>query len=238
MSPAIASHADAERQHRRDLGSGMLRAGVFGMSDGLVSNLALVMGVAGGSGEARTVVLAGTAGLLAGAFSMAAGEYVSMATQRESMQRQLEVEREHIERYPNEEKRQLTQLLEEGGLAPGVAGDLARRIHQRTEPAVDFHALHELGIVPGQMGSPIAASLVSFAAFALGAAVPLAPWLGLADPFAPSLIASGLALLAVGGAVTRWTNRGVIAGALRQLAFGGAAAGLTWMVGRLIGTAV
>jgi len=225
----------AEREHRDDTGSGVLRASVFGVSDGLVSNLALVMGVAGGTPDAHTVVLAGTAGLLAGAFSMAAGEYVSMVTQRESMERQLEVERQHIEQYPEEEQRHLTELLVQNGLQRQTAVQVARSIHQRVEPAADFHALLELGIVPDQMGSPVAASLSSFAAFMVGALIPLLPWLIFDHAFVSSIVVSAASLLIVGAAVTTVTSRSAAWGAVRQLLFGGAAAAVTWGIGRLVG---
>lgn len=237
-SAASKGYHPAEDEHRADTGSGVLRASVFGMSDGLVSNLALVMGVAGGTGNADVIVVAGTAGLLAGAFSMAAGEYISMATQRESMQRQIDLERDHIERYPEEEQRHLTELLVENGLPPDTAAEVAHRIHEQVEPAADFHALLELGIVPGQMGSPLAASAASFVAFTLGAAVPLVPWLVLADALVWSLLVSVVALLLVGGAVTTVTSRNAWMGALRQVAFGVGAAGITWLIGGLVGASL
>lgn len=228
----------AEHEHRDDTGSGVLRAGVFGVSDGLVSNLALVMGVAGGSGDPDNVVIAGTAGLLAGAFSMAVGEYVSMVTQRESMERELQLEREHIEQYPEEEQRHLIELLQQSGLARESAAQVARSVHQRVERAAHFHALLELGIVPGQMGSPVGASLTSFLAFVLGAAVPLLPWLILPDALLASIVVSAIALLAVGGAVTVVTSRSPVSGAIRQLLFGGAAAAVTWVIGHFVGASL
>ena len=228
----------AEHEHRDDTGSGVLRAAVFGMSDGLVSNLALVMGVAGGGGGSETVVIAGVAGLLAGAFSMAAGEYVSMATQRESMQRQLDLEREHIDRYPEEEQSHLVQLLAGAGLPPATAAEVARTVHERAGSARDFHALLELGIVPGQLGSPVAAALGSFVAFTVGAVIPLVPWLVLTDALLASMLVSAIALLLVGGAVTAVTSLGLVAGALRQLAFGAGAAAVTWWIGTLVGRSV
>jgi VIT1/CCC1 family predicted Fe2+/Mn2+ transporter len=237
-SPEHPAYHEAEREHREDTGSGVLRASVFGASDGLVSNLALVMGVAGGTSDAATVVLAGTAGLLAGAFSMAAGEYVSMVTQRESMERQLELERQHIEQYPDEERRHFTELLVESGLPRDTAVQVSRSIHQRVEPAADFHALLELGIVPGQMGAPVGAAAASFVAFMAGAVIPLLPWLVFSDAFVSSIVISAVALLVVGGAVTRVTNRSMVSGALRQLVFGGAAAAVTWWIGRMIGANV
>ena len=228
----------AERDHVENTASGILRATIFGVSDGLVSNLALVMGVAGGTANADTIVLAGSAGLLAGAFSMAAGEYISMQTQREAMELQLHVEREHILRYPEEEETHLMDLLVQSGLSQEVATDMARKIHEEVDPAVDFHALLELGIVPGQMGSPVAASISSFFSFVAGALIPLLPWILFADGLAVSIAASAAALLAVGGSVTRITHRSVVAGAVRQLLFGGSAAIVTYGIGRLIGTAL
>lgn len=229
-------HSHAEADHLENTGSGILRASVFGVSDGLVSNLALVMGVAGGAQNADAVVLAGSAGLLAGAFSMAAGEYVSMQTQRETMEKQLHLEREHILSYPEEEEAHLCRLLQESGLEADVAEEMARRIHEKVEPAVDFHALLELGIVPRQMGSPVKASVASFFSFIVGAAIPLLPWLMTAYALPASIGVSAVALLFVGGAVTRVTHRSPWAGALRQLAFGAAAASVTYGVGRLIGS--
>lgn len=231
----IDAHAHAETDHLTNTGSGILRASIFGISDGLVSNLALVMGVAGGTGSPDAVVLAGSAGLLAGAFSMAAGEYISMRTLRETMEHQLDLEREHIVKYPDEEEAHLARLLSESGLDLDIAKEMAHNIHARLEPAVDFHALLELGIVPRQMGSPVAAASASFASFVVGAAIPLVPWLMSANALAPSIALSAAALLLVGSAVTRMTQRSAWAGALRQLAFGGAAAGVTFLLGRTIG---
>mgnify|MGYP001166394970 CR=1 FL=1 len=232
-------YTHGESEHIENTGSGTLRAAIFGISDGLVSNLALVIGVAGGthqSGEA--VVIAGTVGLLAGAFSMAAGEYISMQTQRESMEKQLQLEREHIIAFPEEEQAHLSQLLLESGLSEQDADDVARKVHENVEPAVGFHALLELGIVPQQMGSPAGAAAASFAAFVVGALIPLIPWLILSSALLESIIVSAIALMAVGGAVTTVTRQSAWWGALRQLAFGASAATVTWFLGRLVGTAL
>ena len=228
----------AETEHIENTGSGILRASVFGISDGLVSNLALVMGVAGGTHDAQAIVMAGSAGLLAGAFSMAVGEYISMQTQREAMEQQLQVEREHILRFPEEEEAHLKELLLQSGLAEEVARDMARRIHEDIDPAVDFHALLELGIVPSQMGSPVAAALSSFVSFVAGALIPLLPWIFSSRALVPSLAASTLALLLIGGLLTQITHRSPIGGALRQLLLGGAAAGVTYALGNIIGSAL
>jgi len=234
----VDTYSHAEAEHRADTASGILRASVFGVSDGLVSNMALVMGVAGGTQNTDAVVLAGGAGLLAGAFSMAAGEYVSMQTQRESMEQQLQLEREHITHFPAEEEAHLTALLEESGLGSAAAAVLTQRIHQDIDLAVDFHALLELGIVPSQLGSPLAAAAASFVSFVVGAAIPLLPWLLVDSALAPSIGLSCVALLVVGGGLTRVTRRNPVLGALRQLTIGGTAAAVTFALGRLIGAAL
>jgi len=236
--PPPKDYTHGESEHIENTGSGTLRAGIFGISDGLVSNLALVMGVAGGTdGSSEAIVIAGTTGLLAGAFSMAAGEYVSMKTQQESMEKQLQLEREHILAFPEEEQAHLGQLLAESGLSEEDARDIAHKVHENIDPAVGFHALLELGIVPQQMGSPIGAALASFGAFVVGAMIPLMPWLILQSALVESIVASSIALLAVGGAVTTVTRQSAWWGALRQLAFGATAAGFTWLLGRLVGGA-
>ena len=234
--PPPEGYSHVESEHIDNTGSGTLRAGIFGVSDGLVSNLALVMGVAGGTGQSgNAVVVAGTVGLLAGAFSMAAGEYISMKTQRETMEKQLQLEREHILAFPEEEQAHLGHLLVESGLSEEDARDIAHKVHLNIDPAVGFHALLELGIVPQQMGSPISAAVASFLSFVAGALIPLLPWLMLPSALTESILISAIALMGVGGAVTTVTGRSAWWGALRQLAFGGFAAGVTWFLGRLVG---
>lgn len=215
----------------------MLRASVFGVSDGLVSNLALVMGVAGGSLEAQTVVLAGWAGLLAGACSMAAGEYVSMQTQREMLERELRIERDHIERFPRDEEEELAALLAESGLDAEDAQRMAAQIHRRQEHAIHFHAQLELGINPGGLGSPLRASLSSFVCFAGGALIPLLPWILVERALPTSIAVSAAALLAVGALATRVTHVRPWWGATRQLLVGAVSASVTYAVGVLIGRA-
>ena len=224
-----------ENEHAQDPQSGVLRASVFGASDGLVSNLALVMGVAGGSNDPSLVILAGIAGLLAGAFSMGAGEYVSMQTQRELLEHELEVEREHIQNYPEEEQSHLAELLSANGLEPEDAERVAAQIHRRIEPALGFHALFELGIHPGSLGSPRAAACWSFVSFALGASVPLFPWLLSPDALLATLGVSALALLAIGTAAAVLTHQRPWYGAGRQLLVGALAAAVTFAVGSLVG---
>jgi VIT1/CCC1 family predicted Fe2+/Mn2+ transporter len=221
-SDSLHGRGHFENDHADDKSSGVLRAGVFGASDGLVSNTALVMGVAGGTTDTQTIVLAGTAGLLAGAFSMAAGEYVSMRAQREVLERELKLEREHIESHPEEEAASLAHMLADAGLEFADAERMAEKIHENLDPATEFHARFELGIDPSDLGAPTQSAVASFLAFVLGAAVPLIPWIVVENALWPSVWLSALALLCVGAAVTRATRRNPVFGALRQLAFGAA----------------
>jgi VIT1/CCC1 family predicted Fe2+/Mn2+ transporter len=237
-SNAVGADHSHENEHADDPQSGILRASVFGVSDGLVSNLALVMGVAGGSRDPDIVVLAGIAGLLAGAFSMAAGEYISMQTQREMLERELAIEREHIEMFPEQEQAHLAELLTRHGLEPEDALRVAAQVHRDTDPAVDFHAQFELGIHPSSLGAPRSAALFSFVSFLLGASVPLLPWLMTADAIVPTVALSALALTGVGAVATRVTHRSVWYGAARQLLVGAVSAAITFSVGLLVATQI
>lgn len=230
-APYVDEHGDPHD-------GGVLRAGVFGVSDGLVSNLALVMGMAGGLASSETVVLAGVAGLLAGAFSMAVGEYVSVQTQREASESELHRESSHLRRYPEEEEAHLREMLHEAGLDPALSKQVAAALHREHDPALHFHALLELGINPSYLGSPGRAAIASFVAFVLGAAVPLLPWIFVEAALLPSIAVSGLALLAVGAAATLATGYSPWKGALRQLTFGLLAAGVTYAIGSWIGVAL
>ncbi len=223
-----------EDEHAEDPQSGVLRASVFGASDGLVSNLALVTGVAGGTGDPGVVVVAGVAGLLAGAFSMAAGEYVSMKTQRELLERELALEREHILKYPVEEEAHLAELLAANGIDSDDARRIANQVHRSIDPAVDFHALFELGFHPKFLGEPRSAAGWSFASFGVGAIVPVLPWLLTENALVPSLALSAVALLGVGALATRMTHRNAWYVAARQLLIGGMAAAVTFAVGLLL----
>ncbi|HEX3946332.1 MAG TPA: VIT1/CCC1 transporter family protein, partial [Acidimicrobiales bacterium] len=165
----------AEVHHHRDLRSGGIRAAVFGMSDGLVTNVSLILGVAGADPTGSVVRLTGIAGLVAGAFSMAAGEYLSMQAQRELLQRELEVERQSLRRAPEAERRELTAIYERRGLDPVLAAELVGEMMRDPEVALETHAREELGIDPGALGSPWRAAASSFATFALGALLPLLP---------------------------------------------------------------
>ena len=169
--------ASRERWHRSGR-SGLLRAMIFGVSDGLVSNLALVMGVAGAAGqEGRFILLAGIAGLVAGAFSMAAGEYISMQSQRELFQRQIELERAELEAMPEEEQAEMAALYRAKGFLPNEAEAIAARLFENPERALDTLVREELGLDPDELGSPVGAATGSFVAFAFGAGVPVLPYL-------------------------------------------------------------
>jgi len=225
-----------ERWHR-SAHSGTLRAVIFGVSDGLVSNLSLVMGVAGASGQEGFILLAGIAGLLAGAFSMAAGEYISMQSQRELFERQIELERAELEAMPEEEERELAGVYVAKGFAPDEAARIARRIFTDRERALDTLVREELGLDPDELGSPWGAAGGSFAAFAAGAVVPVLPYLvaGGSAAFVASLGVSLAALFAVGAGVSLLTGRGTLYSGARQVAIGAFAAAITWAVGTAIG---
>jgi VIT1/CCC1 family predicted Fe2+/Mn2+ transporter/rubrerythrin len=229
----------AEPWHR-SARSGTLRAVIFGVSDGLVSNLALVMGVAGASGEGSFVLLAGVAGLLAGAFSMAAGEYISMQSQRELFERQIELERAELEAMPEEEQRELAAIYVAKGFSREEADRIAERMFRDPQTALDTLVREELGLDPDELGSPVGAAAGSFAAFAVGAVIPVIPYVltSGAAAFAASLVLSLAALFAVGAAVSLLTGKGVLFSGLRQMGIGAAAAAVTYAVGAVIGVGV
>jgi VIT1/CCC1 family predicted Fe2+/Mn2+ transporter len=232
--------AVGEEWHRAGR-SGTLRAVIFGVSDGLVSNLALVMGVAGATTDESTfVVTAGIAGLLAGAFSMAAGEYISMQSQRELYERQIALERAELEAMPDEEEAELASLYRAKGFTTEEASAIARRLLAEPERALDTLVREELGLDPDELGSPWGAAAGSFVAFAVGAVVPVLPYLlsSGTSAFVASLALSLGALFAVGAGVSLLTGRGVLFSGLRQVAIGAAAAAVTFAVGSAIGVAI
>jgi VIT1/CCC1 family predicted Fe2+/Mn2+ transporter len=240
-SPAgVDSILERERWHRRG-GGGSLRAAVFGVSDGLVSNFSLVMGVAGASVPSGFVLLSGTAGLLAGAFSMAAGEWISMKAQKEMLEKQLELEKEELEMSPEEEREELALIYQAKGIPEEEATALAGRLLSDPRTALDTLAREELGLDPQELGSPWGAASSSFAAFAAGALVPLAPFFltGLFEnAVAASAVASAAALFVVGAALSIFTSRGALASGARMLLIGCAAATVTYAVGSWLGVQV
>ena len=224
----------------RSARSGTLRAVIFGVSDGLVSNLALVMGVAGASDDGHLILFTGIAGLLAGAFSMAAGEYISMQSQRELFERQIALERAELEAMPAEEQQELAAIYMAKGFPRAEAERVAARIFEKPEQALDTLVREELGLDPDELGSPWGAALGSFAAFAIGAAIPVLPYLfgGGTAVFVASLVLSLVALFVVGAAVSLLTGRSMLFSGVRQLAIGAAAAAVTYAVGTVIGVGV
>ena len=222
----------------RDVNGGWLRPAVFGAMDGLVSNVALMTGVAGGDVTARTVVITGLAGLVAGACSMAAGEYTSVASQRELVEAELAVERRELRRNPLDEQRELALLYESRGVEPELAAEVARQMSRNPEMALEIHAREELGIDPHDLPSPAVAGVSSFVSFALGAVLPVLPYLLGAHTLVPSLVLALLGLFGCGALVARVTARSWWFSGLRQLVLGGAAAGVTFLLGHLFGTAV
>ncbi|WP_031159970.1 VIT1/CCC1 transporter family protein [Streptosporangium roseum] len=226
----------AEIHHaHRDVNGGWLRPSVFGAMDGLVSNFALIAGVAGGTASTRVIVLAGVAGLAAGAFSMAGGEYVSVASQRELALAEIDVERRELERHPEAEQAELAQLYESRGVDPAVAAEVARQISQDPEKALEVHARAELGVAPDDLPSPRIAALSSFLSFSVGAILPLLPYLLGVTSLVSSAVISCLALFGAGALVSRVTARSWWYSGLRQLVVGVVAAALTFGLGHLLG---
>jgi len=221
--------------------SGALRAAIFGMNDGLVSNLSLIFGVAGSGFAGKVVVIAGFAGLLAGSFSMAAGEYVSMKVQREVFEQLIHKEAHEIATQPEEEQQELTGIYEAKGIRPATAALIAAELMEDPEVALETHAREELGIdMKEGLGSPWAAAGSSFVMFSIGALIPLLPFLFTSGGAAviASAGVSAVTLFAVGGAMTVLTGRSVVLSGARMLAIGAVAAAITYGVGRLLGVAI
>ena len=242
-SPASrAAEALARTEHRRaGLGGNALRAAVLGANDGLVSNLSLVMGVAGAELASQTILVTGIAGLLAGALSMAMGEWISVQSSRELYAHQIEVERLEIATMPELETEELTLIYRAKGVPAREAHALAERIMLDEDAALDAMAREELGIDPDRLGgSAGVAAVASFVPFTIGAAVPVLPFAFLSGTAATvtSVVASGCGLFALGSAITLLTHRSAVRTGTRQLAIGLAAAAVTFAIGRLVGVGV
>jgi VIT1/CCC1 family predicted Fe2+/Mn2+ transporter len=221
--------------------SGALRAAIFGVNDGLVSNLSLIFGVAGAGVENSVVILAGVAGLLAGAFSMASGEYISVRVQREVFERLIHLEAHEIGTDPESERAELAQLYVRKGLSHELADRLAEELMKDPAVALDTHAREELGLDPDEgLGSPAAVAGASFAAFASGAFVPLVPFLfgSGGGAVVVSAALSGVALFAVGAAMSYLTGRNPVFSGGRMLLIGAAAAAITFLVGTVLDVSV
>ncbi|MFE1588231.1 VIT1/CCC1 transporter family protein [Streptomyces sp. NPDC058737] len=235
---ATLHEAHRDNHTHRDVNGGWLRPAVFGAMDGLVSNLALMTGVAGGTASQQTVVISGLAGLAAGAFSMAAGEYTSVASQRELVEAELDVERRELCKHPADEEAELAALYEARGVEPELAREVARQLSSDPEQALEIHAREELGIDPSDLPSPTVAAVSSFGSFALGALLPVLPFLLGASALWPAVLLALAGLFLCGAVVAKVTARSWWYSGLRQLALGGAAAGVTYLLGSLFGTAV
>ncbi|MHB1093500.1 VIT1/CCC1 transporter family protein [Thiobacillus sp.] len=230
---------DIGKRHQSGAAGNALRAGVFGINDGLVSNAALIYGVAGAAAEPSIIILTGVAGLLAGAFSMASGEYVSMRSQREMFEYQIGLERDELEEYPQEEAAELALIYTAKGMDAAEAKRLTDTLMQDPERALDTLAREELGLNPDELGSPWVAAITSFSAFTAGGAVPLLPFLfgyGQALPVSVGLTALGL--FAVGASMSLFTGRHALLSGLRMLGIGGAAGLATYFIGSWLGVSL
>ena len=239
MALAHAGTGGSEHHHRNIQG-GAARAAVFGVSDGLVSNIALVLGMAGAGPAPGVVRLAGLVGLLGGAFSMAAGEYVSMKAQSELLQRELDLERHEIARRPENERRELAQIYRSRGVEASAADRLATEMMADPELALQTHAREELGIDPNELGAPVHAAATSFGSFGVGALVPVLPWFFVSGTAAivSSIVIGAVAAIVIGVLLARYTERPALPSALRQLGIAALAAGVPFAIGRAVGVNV
>ena len=238
--PAPTSVEEIGKRHRSVGVGGNLRAAVFGINDGLVSNLSLILGVAGASSNTGFILLSGVAGLLAGAFSMAAGEYVSVRSQREMYEHQIGLERAELAEYPAEEAEELALIYAARGMKREDAQALAQRTIADPRLALDTLAREELGLNPEELGSPWGAALSSFFSFGVGALVPLLPFLFARGDGAliGAVAVTGVALFGVGAMISLFTGRSAVRDGLRMLAIGGGAGALTYFVGTLLGVSL
>jgi VIT1/CCC1 family predicted Fe2+/Mn2+ transporter len=245
-SQAPAGHAmptsarEVGARHRSAVG-GNLRATVFGVNDGLVSNASLVMGIAGAGAASPYVLMTGIAGLLAGALSMAAGEYVSVRSQREMFEYQIALEREEVAEYPDEEAEELALIYHARGVDLEQAREMSQALLARPEQALDVLAREELGLNPDDLGSPWGAAISSFLAFAAGAALPLVPFIAGATGMRAVILAAAtvlVALFTVGLTLSLFTGRAGVRGGLRMVLIGGGAGLVSFFVGRAVGSAV
>lgn len=227
----------AEKTHRASRSGGNLRAAVFGLNDGLVSNASLILGVAAAATQNSVILISGVAGLLAGAFSMAAGEYISVKSQRELFEYQIGLEREELELYPKEEAKELAIIYEAKGVARADAQRIADQMIADPTKALDTLAREELGLNPEDLGSPWGAAIFSFCSFALGAIVPLLPFMLMpgAQALWVMLSVSAVSLFLVGSALSLFTGRSFVYGGLRMLTIGAAAGCATYSIGKILG---
>jgi vacuolar iron transporter family protein len=235
MATENRTRPEAHGHEHRDVSGGWLRPAVFGAMDGLVTNVSLIAGVGGGGGSAHTIVLTGLAGLAAGAMSMATGEYVSVSSQNELVYAEVAKERRELEVNAVAEQAELATMLRARGVSPVTARQAAAEISAHPEKALAVHALEELGVNPGELPSPFVAAGASLSSFAVGALIPLVPYLAGVHLLWLALALAAVAAVIGGGIVSRLTDRPFWRGALRQLVLGVFAAGITYLIGLGVG---
>jgi vacuolar iron transporter family protein len=237
MTTDQSFRAESHGHQHRDVSGGWLRPAVFGAMDGLVTNVSLISGVGGGGVSAHTIVLTGLAGLAAGAFSMAAGEYVSVSSQNELIHAEVIKEKHELETNAAAEQAELATMLRARGVSPATARLAAAEISAHPEKALAVHSMEELGVNPYELPSPYVAAGASLLSFAIGAVIPLLPYLAGAHLLWLALVLAAAAAIVGGGIVARLAGRPFWRGALRQLGLGIAAAGITYLIGLGVGHA-
>jgi vacuolar iron transporter family protein len=232
------AQTEAHGHQHRDVSGGWLRPAVFGAMDGLVTNVSLIAGVGGGGGSHQFIVLTGLAGLAAGAFSMATGEFVSVSSQNELVEAEVRKEAHELKHNPESEREELAATFRMRGVDPELADEVARQISAHPDDALAVHVREELGVDHEELPSPFTAAAASLVTFAVGALIPLIPYLAGLNSLRLALGLAGLAAFTGGGLVARLTDRPFLRGALRQLALGALAAGLTYLIGHAVGSRV
>jgi VIT1/CCC1 family predicted Fe2+/Mn2+ transporter len=238
MSTTSEARSEAHGHQHRDVSGGWLRPAVFGAMDGLVTNVSLIAGVGGGGGSHQFIVLTGLAGLAAGAFSMATGEFVSVSSQNELIGAEVRKEAHELKHNPESERQELAETFRARGVDPELAEEVARQISAHPDDALAVHVREELGVDHEELPSPYTAAGASLITFAIGALIPLIPYLAGLDSLAAALGLAALAAFVGGGLVAKLTDRPFLRGALRQLILGAVAAGLTYLIGHAVGSHV
>jgi VIT1/CCC1 family predicted Fe2+/Mn2+ transporter len=228
---------EAHGHHHRDVSGGWLRPAVFGAMDGLVTNVSLIAGVGGAGVHSRAIVITGLAGLAAGAFSMATGEFVSVSSQNELINAEVVKEQHELEHNPEAERRELAAVFRHRGVDADLADRVARQVSKSPAEALSMHVREELGVDHNELPSPYVAAVASLVTFAVGALIPLLPYLLGYQSLTATLILAAIFAFVGGGLVSRVTNRPFWRGALRQLLLAAAAAGLTFAIGTAVGAA-
>jgi VIT1/CCC1 family predicted Fe2+/Mn2+ transporter len=238
MSTASEAQSEAHGHQHRDVSGGWLRPAVFGAMDGLVTNVSLIAGVGGGGGSHQFIVLTGLAGLAAGAFSMATGEFVSVSSQNELIGAEVRKEAHELKHNPESERQELAETFRMRGVDPELADEVARQLSVQPDHALAVHVREELGVDPEELPSPYTAAGASLVTFAVGALIPLIPYLAGLNSLALALGLAALAAFIGGGLVAKLTDRPFFRGAVRQLLLGAMAAGATYLIGHAVGTHV